>query len=111
MVAMAKEMIEKKVIFGFIIPKELKYFKDGLDKVKPASNFMILGGGDVIFPSLLAISVIPQGFLQALIIIVFSLAGLFLTYWIFSKEKESLPALPPIAFCSILGYLITLLLP
>ena len=40
MVAMAKEMIEKKVILGFIVPKELKYFKDGLSKVKPGSNFL-----------------------------------------------------------------------
>jgi presenilin-like A22 family membrane protease len=110
MVLMVKEMIDKKVVLGFIIPKELKYFKDGLDKVKPAGNFMILGGGDVVFPNLLAVSVIPFGFLKALIVVFFALTGLLFTYWIFVKEKEPIPALPPIAMLSIFGYLITLFL-
>ena len=56
MVLMAKEMIDKKVILGFIIPKEFKYFKDKLAHVKQGGNFMILGGGDVVFPCLLAAS-------------------------------------------------------
>ena len=34
MVLMAKDMIEKKVILGFIIPKEIKYFKDRLNRSK-----------------------------------------------------------------------------
>lgn len=110
MVLMAKEMIDKKVILGFIIPKELKYFKDGLDKVKPAGNFMILGGGDVVFPCLLAVSVIPQSFFKSLVIIIFALFGLLFSYWIFTREKEPIPALPPIAMFSIIGYLITLII-
>lgn len=111
MVLMAKEMIEKKVILGFIIPKEIKYYKDKLSQVKPGGNFMILGGGDVVFPSLLAVSVIPSGFLKALIIVLFSLAGSFFSYWLFSRrdKKEPIPALPPIALLAIIGYFITLL--
>jgi len=88
MVLMAKEMIEKKVILGFIIPKDLKRFKDSFKEVKPGGNFMILGGGDVVFPNLLAVSVIPQGFLKALIIILFSLAGSFFSYWIFTHQGK-----------------------
>jgi presenilin-like A22 family membrane protease len=111
MVLMAKEMIEKKVILGFIIPKEIKYFKDKLKEVKPGGNFMILGGGDVVFPSLLAVSVIPSGFLKALIIVLFSLVGSFFSYWLFStqEEKSPIPALPPVALFAIIGYFITLL--
>jgi presenilin-like A22 family membrane protease len=124
MVLMAKEMIEKKVILGFIIPKEPKYFKDDFKEVKPGlvargpreagapnlGNFMILGGGDVVFPCLLVASVMPLGFLKALIIVIFSLAGSFFSYYLFStqKEKEPIPALPPIAFFAIIGYFITL---
>lgn len=108
MVLMAKEMIDKKVILGFIIPKEIKYFKDDLGKVKPAGNFMILGGGDVVFPNLLAVSIMPFGFLKALIIVVFALFGLLFSYWIFTREKEPIPALPPIAMFSMFGYLVTL---
>ncbi|MCX6721994.1 MAG: presenilin family intramembrane aspartyl protease [Candidatus Staskawiczbacteria bacterium] len=124
MVLMAKEMIEKKVIFGFIIPKEFKFFKDNFKNVKPGrvarasrgagapnlGNFMILGGGDVVFPNLLVASVIPFGIYKALVIVLFSLIGCFMSYWIFSNQdkKEPMPALPPIAFFSIVGYLITL---
>jgi presenilin-like A22 family membrane protease len=109
MVLIAKEMIEKKVILGFIIPKEIKFFKNKLKDVKNGGNFMILGGGDVVFPSLLAVSVVPSGFLKAIVIVLFSLAGSFLSYWIFTREKEPIPALPPIALLSIIGYLVTLL--
>lgn len=100
---------QKKIILGFIIPKELKYFKNKLKDVKTGCSFMILGGGSVIFPSLLAVSVIPSGFLKAIIIVLFSLAGLFFSYWIFAKEKEPVPALPPVALSAIVGYLAMLL--
>ena len=113
MVKIAKEMIEKKVVLGFIIPKQLKYFKDGLAKVQPAGNFLILGGGDVVFPNLLAVSVVPSGIIKALIVVLFSLAGSFFSYWIFVNQKDSepIPALPPVALFSIIGYFVSLLLP
>lgn len=113
MIKMAKEMIEKKVILGFIIPKKIKYFKDKLTNVKPGGNFFILGGGDVVFPNLLAVSVVPYGILKALIVVIFSLAGSFFSYWIFvnQKEKEPIPALPPVALFAIIGYFLTLFLP
>lgn len=110
MVKMAKEMIEKKVIMGFIIPKKFSYFKQPLNEVRPGGNFFILGGGDVILPNLLAVSVVPSGLLKALIIIVFSLGGSFFSYWLFAKqkEKEPIPALPPVALFAIIGYFISL---
>jgi len=111
MVAMAKEMIEKKVIMGFIIPKELKFFKSKLKEVKSGTNFFILGGGDIVFPCLLAVSVVPFGFWKAFIVAIFSLFGSLLSYWLFinQEEKSPIPALPPIALLSIVGYLITFL--
>ena len=116
MILMAKEMIDKKVILGFIIPKDFNYFKAELKEIKTGGNFMILGGGDVVFPSLLAVSIIPFGFINALLIVLFSLVGLFFTYYLFITQKskegspEPIPALPPIALCAIIGYFITLLL-
>ena len=114
MILMAKEMIDQKVILGFIIPKESKHFKEKLHKVKQGGNFMILGGGDVVFPSLLAVSVVPFGFFRALLIVLFSLVGSFFTYYLFTSQKakngkpEPIPALPPVALCAIIGYCITL---
>ncbi|KKQ21272.1 MAG: hypothetical protein US35_C0027G0003 [Parcubacteria group bacterium GW2011_GWA2_37_10] len=121
MIKMAKEMIEKKVVLGFIIPKKIKYFKDKLTNVKPGGNFFILGGGDVVFPNLLAVSVVPSGILKALTIIIFSLVGSLFSYWLFANQKdpltgsgqsnEPIPALPPVALFAIVGYFISLLLP
>jgi len=119
MVLMAKDMIEKKVILGFIVPQKIENFREDINKSKLNSNFLILGGGDIVFPSLLAVSVVPYGFSKAFTIIIFSLMGSFLSYWIFSNQKkankdsgfkkEPMPALPPVALLSIIGYFITLL--
>jgi len=113
MVVMAKEMIDRKVILGFIIPKDVKFFKEKLDKVKPGGNFLILGGGDIVFPNLLAVSVVPFGFLKAFVIVLFSLIGSLFSYWIFinQKNKEPIPALPPVALFTVIGYFVALLLP
>ena len=89
MVLMAKEMIEKKVILGFIIPKKIEYFKAKLSQIKPGGNFMILGGGDIVFPCLLAVSVVPTGFLKSLIVVVFSFCGSFVSYYLFIAQKNS----------------------
>lgn len=114
MIVMAKEMIERKVILGFIIPKEIKLFTSKLKEFKLGKNFTIIGGGDVALPGLLAVSVVPSGLLRALVIVAFSLLGFLFSYWLFVSQKNSkdrhepIPALPPIALISIIGYFITL---
>jgi len=115
MVAMAKDMIDKKVVLGFIIPKEIKYVRESF-KTTRLDNFMIVGGGDVVFPSLLAVSVVPIHPIRAFVIVIFSLIGFFISYWLFASQKklekpEPIPALPPIALMTIIGYLVTLLIP
>jgi len=119
MILLAKDMVEKRVILGFIVPQKLGYFKENISKSKFNGNFLILGGGDIVFPGLLAVSLVPYGFLKALVVVIFSLLGSFLSYWIFANQeklgkkdgfkKEPIPALPPVALLSIIGYFITLL--
>lgn len=112
MVKMAKEMIEAKIIFGFVIPQSLSEFKADLKRVEPGGRFLILGGGDVAFPLLLSASLVHSGILNSLIVAVFSLIGLFASFYIFASQKvrQPIPALPPIALFSIIGFLITQLL-
>jgi len=64
----------------------------------------------VVFPLVFAVSLISQGITSALIVAFFSLLGLILSFsiFIFAKKKEPIPALPPIALFSIIGYIITL---
>jgi presenilin-like A22 family membrane protease len=52
-----------------------------------------------------------EGILSSLIVAFFSLIGLFVGFYILTKQKirQPIPALPPIALFSIIGFLITLI--
>jgi len=112
MVKIAKEMIESGAILGMIFPTQISEFKTPLKVIKPGGKFLILGGGDIVFPLLLASSLIPEGISNSVIITIFALFGLFLSFWIFisQKTRQPIPALPPIALFSIIGFLITRIL-
>lgn len=109
MIEMAKDMVEQKVIFGFVIPPTVSSFFQDLKEVQAGGNFLILGAGDITFPLLFATSLIPESLLKAIIVAIFSFVGLFFTFFLFSlqKSRHPIPALPPIAICSIFGFLIT----
>lgn len=111
MVKMAKAMIKKRVILGIIIPKKISEFKASMVNVeKKRSSFMILGGGDLVLPLLLIASVVNQNIWQGIIVLIFALLGLLTMHLIFIKLKSRpMPALPPLAVFSILGYLVSLL--
>jgi len=124
MVKIAKAMIKKRVILGIIIPEKISGFKASMVAVeqeklpirkifKPGrmGRFMILGGGDLALPLLLIASVAKQNIWQSIVILIFALFGLLAMHLIFIKLKSRpMPALPPLAFFSILGYLISLLI-
>lgn len=116
MVKMAKTMMESGTIFGFIIPSQMSGFfshkKEAQSQVGVGDRFMILGSGDIGLPVVLASSVAMYSLNDAIIVAVFSLAGLFITHLIFvnQKERKAMAALPPIATMSIIGYLLTTIL-
>lgn len=109
MVRMAKEMIAQRAILGFVIPPSLFGFKESLVGIQPGGKFLVLGGGDIVFPLLFSVSLIPQGILSTIIVAIFSVIGLFASFHFFVSQKvrQPIPALPPIALFSIIGYLIT----
>jgi len=124
MTKMAKEMIKKRVILGIIVPEKISEFKASMTEVEKdktsitkvpklnkASRFTILGGGDLALPLLLITSVAHQNIWRSIIVLVFALLGLILMHLIFIKlKRQPIPALPPLAVFSILGYLISLLI-
>ena len=107
MVKMAKDMLAYRVILALIVPQEIADFGTEIKEVKAGGKFLILGGGDVAFPLLFCASLIPAGVSYSLIVAGFALIGLFFSFWIFVNQKvrQPIPALPPIALFSILGYL------
>ena len=113
MVAMARNMIESGAPFGFIVPSEgVSFLKPRhAAQAKIGEQFMILGSGDVGLPLILACSLVGLYISAAIIVGIFSLAGLFLTHLIFVNQEVRKPmaALPPIATMTIIGYLVSLL--
>ncbi len=114
MVKMAKSMMESGATFGFIIPSRVSgfFYNKNQAQVEMGDQFMILGSGDIGLPVILASSVAKHSLSGAIIVSLFSIAGLFLTHLIFVNQKERKPmaALPPIATMSIIGYLVMTLL-
>lgn len=113
MVRMAQDMIKSRAIFGLVLPQNISGWGESLENVQPGEQFMILGSGDIVMPLILVASVIGvHDLLSGLVVLLFSLLGLFLTYYLFVTQKKRRPmaALPPIAAASIIGYLVSLIL-
>ena len=107
MIEIAKEMISSKAILALVVPSNASGLREGLEGIMVRGKFLILGGGDIAFPLLLCCSMVPFGLLKSVIVALFSLIGLSASFWIFilQKKQKPIPALPPVALLSILGYL------
>jgi presenilin-like A22 family membrane protease len=110
MVKMAKEMTEAGALPGLILPSRVSELNTPLEKISLGGNFLILGGGDIVFPLFFSVSALQGGIIKSVIIALFATFGLLASFWLFFRQKErrAIPALPPIALFSIIGYLITL---
>ncbi len=119
MVWMADKMSESDTLPAFIFPKQMSDWKMGLRSVRIGDlkekesgerEYSILGGGDIGFPLMLAVSVFfKTGLGGAVVIGAFALVGLmgaFLIQLLWLKDKP-VPALPPIALASLIGFIIT----
>lgn len=108
MVKMVTEMVKNKAIIGLIIPLSFSDLTSDLSK-KKKKEFIVLGGGDLAFPLFLASAItIEYNVLAGLVLSGFSSLGLLVSFFIFAfqKKKRPIPALPPIALFSIIGFLV-----
>jgi len=112
MVKMAKEMIEHKAILGIIIPQEFSdFFQKTNEKSFTKERFLVLGGGDIVFPLIFSVSLLSQSIYDSLLIAFFSVIGLLCGFLFFISQKtpKPIPALPSIAVFSSFAYFLTLL--
>lgn len=118
MLWMAKRLSHSDILPAFVIPRKVSAWNlnlkaAGFSKLfeDPAAErqFSILGGGDVGFPLLVAVSAFfAYGFYGATIVAAFSVLGLvgaFLIQIYFLKGKP-MPALPPIFAATLIGLLV-----
>jgi presenilin-like A22 family membrane protease len=118
MVWMADKLSQSSSLPAFVFPKKLKDWLLGLATVRVGElkdtkaekrEYSILGGGDIGFPLMLAGSIFFHSGLGSGILVGFfgllGLMGAFLAQLLWFKDKP-VPALPPIAVFSLIGYLI-----
>ena len=108
MVTMFNKLLDKGVVMAMVIPKTTS---TAISKVKdiapgPQPSFMLLGTGDIAFPLIFAVSVMKVSMISSLFVIAGSLVGVVLInrLLINQTERRAIPALPPIALCSILAF-------
>ena len=118
MLWMVNKLAESETLPAFVIPRRISIWnlnlkeaglKRLLEDESAEREFSILGGGDIGFPLLLVASVFfVYGFTSSIIVAAFSLLGLMSTFLIhlFLLKGKPMPALPPIAFASLIGFLI-----
>ncbi|MEK6808035.1 MAG: presenilin family intramembrane aspartyl protease [Nanoarchaeota archaeon] len=119
MVTMFKSLMDRGAVMGLVIPEKLSDLgrpthhavKAKLSK-SDKKQFIMLGGGDIAFPAMFAISALAEyGLAQSIGIVAGSLFGIAAIHFLFIFGKvKALPALPPLAICSIAGFLISFLL-
>ncbi len=118
MVWMADKLSESASLPAFIFPRNTGDWRLTLKNVHVGElkkqesekrEYTILGGGDIGFPLMLSVSVFfEDGLNGAILVGAFALVGLmgaFLIQKIWLKGKP-MPALPPIAFLSLIGFVI-----
>ncbi len=117
MMWLAKKLSQSDTLPAFIVPKKARDWTLNLrgstvqkifDDESAERDFSLLGGGDLGFPLVFVASVFAAyGFSSALIVAGASFAGLLFAYFlqIFVLKGKPLPALPPICFVAIMGFL------
>lgn len=114
MVKMAKAMIERHLIFGFIIPERIKYNFWNVKEAHPGkgAGVIFLGGGDIGLPLFLVANVSYNSIAHGIIVAIFAILGMVLSYYLFVSQKlrKPMPALPPISMMTIIGYFLVQLL-
>ncbi len=109
MVSMFTGMMEKGVTLAVIVPDKGK-FTDPVDtslmrkKGETETRHVLIGSGDIAFPSILAVSVFAEyTLMSAVAVMLGSMIGLWFDHAWVEKNKTPMPALPAITFFSLLA--------
>jgi presenilin-like A22 family membrane protease len=112
MVKMFKNLLKKGVMLAIVVPAKLTDVHQRISDITPGKGVMMLGTGDIAFPAMFAVAVLRISWVASIGVILGSWVGLFIIYILLTaqRERKPMPALPPIALCSLLGFLASILL-
>lgn len=111
MVTMFRGLVERGVIFALILPERWQGLFTHLRNVKPGEGFFFLGSGDLALPAIFVVSAFVSRPALGIGAAIGSLIGLFFTDLIFVwGRKRPMPALPPIALGTIVGFFMAMVI-
>ena len=102
--------MSKGVLLSIAIPINPKDFFKKTATIKPRSGFLLLGTGDLAFPLVFAIAALKISLVSSLFIVAGSVIGAAVVFYLLTQQVQhrALPALPPIAICSTIAFVISL---
>ena len=111
MVKMFTGLMDRGLLLALIVPIT-KSWLSKVSEVKPKAGFLLLGTGDIAFPLILAVSVLKISLYSSIFVAVGSIIGAALVFYLLinQQSRRAIPALPPIALCSIAGFIISLII-
>lgn len=120
MLTMFKHMLQRGAPFAIIVPESPKQFGAQIHKVskeklrkleradKRKSKFLMLGTGDLAFPAVFAVAALTQyNLATAFAIITGAMVGIVVNHYYLTQKYRAIPALPAIAFFSIIAFVIS----
>lgn len=112
MVALFRGLLRGGVIPAVIISEKFSGLGQKVDKISAGAGFMFLGTGDIVLPTIFIVAISGLGGAAIGGSILGSLIGFAATEIIFTHQRfrRPMPALPPIATCTILGFLLARLM-
>lgn len=112
MVALFRGLLNRGVIPALIIPVNFYGLFGSINKISPGAGSMLLGTGDIVLPTIFIVAISAVGQVAVWSTIFGSLLGFAATEIIFTHQRfrRPMPALPPIATGTILGFLVGRLL-
>jgi len=111
MVKMFHHLRDRGIVLSLVVPQKIKNFSYKMESIVPGKEFIMIGTGDLAFPTIFAISILRKDIPGAITVAISALIGIIVTQYIFirQKERKPIPALPPILLFTVLGYLFHLI--
>jgi presenilin-like A22 family membrane protease len=109
MIFLCDHLRQRGIMVSFILPRNINKLNKGFLEQKTKSEYVFLGGGDLAFPLMLAVSAFKEkGLILSLSLIAGALFGLLIISYKKEKAKKQKPwpALPPIVLGCLLAYLL-----
>lgn len=113
MVKLFKNMAKRGAVLALVVPRNFSLWLSKFESITSENKdeYIFLGTGDLALPLFFAMSAFFSGIEFSLSIIFGAVLGFIANHIIFisQKERKPIPALPAVAFFSIMGYVIAIL--